>query len=251
MARSLRNRWIAGCMASGGGTTFATAQREILAGRLQGIRFGIVIASKPTAGIIAKAKALEISEGDILVINPKDFPSNEAYGREIIVESKKRGVMSLHQMGHMPLTPKNVIQEFLMTNQHPGALDPSRRLENESRDFGGKGMRGAAAVAAALFFFQETGRSVLEASIQRVHPELDRGALNRTWPIEIEEGDTVDRLQEVMLPFEHLLTVEMLREIAVYGTLNVFERSRPLISYEEMPALRRAKAKALELYPKG
>lgn len=121
---------------SGGGTTMREILRAVKSGFLTRVEPVLVIASKSDAGGIEKAVAEGISEGDVLVLRPKAYPSPEAFGEAILLECHRRP------------------------------------------DFGGPGMYGRRVHCARLYFVRRARRDFFtEATVQRVSPEFDKGAL--------------------------------------------------------------------------
>lgn len=231
---------------SGGGTTMEAIIKAIQSGEVP-MEIACIIASTPSAGGIEKAKKLGIPAEDILVINPEDFRvdgkvDQEKFGDAILKELKKRKVDLVMQNGWMPLTPKNVIEKFrgAIFNQHPGPVP----------EFGGKGMYGKRVHAAVLEFRKMTGRDFLsEAICQIVDPDFDMGAVVKSAQIEIIDDDTPEVLAARVLPIEHRVQVEFLKDVA---SGNVHEVMRPPIVLEDQKKiLEEAKQKAIAMYPKG
>ncbi|MBI2598906.1 hypothetical protein HYW40_01690 [Candidatus Curtissbacteria bacterium] len=231
---------------SGGGTTMEAIGKACLSGEIP-FDLVCVISSDPKAGGIGKAKNLGIAEADILVINPEDFRidgkvDQEKFGQAIMTELKKRKVDVVLQNGWMPLTPKNVIDEYqgAIFNQHPGPVP----------EFGGRGMYGQRVHAAVLEFRKMTGRDFsTEAICQRVDPDFDMGAVVKSAQIEIRDDDTAESLAARVLPIEHRVQVELLKDLA---SGNVHEVTRPpIVLAGEEKILEAAKQKAIKLYPGG
>ena len=123
---------------SGGGTTMEAIIKAAQNDTLKNVSPVLVIVSKESAGGLIKAKNLGISEKNILVINPKNFKTEEEFGEKIIKECEERKVDFIGQYGWLVKTPENVCEAFKgrIINQHPGPLDNGRS------DFGGAGMYG-------------------------------------------------------------------------------------------------------------
>lgn len=207
-----------------------------------------VIVSKPTAEGMEKAHKLGIPDQDIVVVSPAHYKLSNgakdpvAFGEALIEELQKRDVTVVTQNGWLPLTPKSVIEAYpgMFFNQHPG--NPSV--------FGGEGMYGRRVHAAALLYHRMTDSNPWTYPVaQRVHPEFDRGAVVRAEKVDILPTDTVDDLQERVLPVEHKLQIELLRDIA---SGNVVEMETDTFFVDpHQKALALAKKLAVLLYPKG
>ena len=141
---------------SGGGTTMQEIVKACQSGAIS-MDIGCVLSSSPTAGGIEKAKRLGIPDKDIVIVDPNDFRGDdkkvdqEGFGQAILRQLRKRGVTVVTQNGWLPLTPKNVIEEYVekIFNQHPGPVP----------EFGGRGMHGRRVHAARLLFVRETRRN--------------------------------------------------------------------------------------------
>ncbi len=239
---------------SGGGTTMREILRAVKSGFLSRVEPVLVIASKPEAGGIERAIAEGMPPSDVIVMRSRAHPSPEAFGKEMITQCRKRGVDFIGQYGWLPKTPVNVVEAYrnMITNQHPGPLDPGRP------DFGGQGMYGRRVHCARLYFVRRTFRpgadyyahSFTEAVCQRVAPEFDRGTLLNWTTIPVEPDDTVDTLQARVLPQEHMIQVETLK---AFSEGNVQERTRPepLVREEDYGILAEAKQVAGILFPGG
>lgn len=216
-------------------------------GRLSGVVPALVIASKETAGGIAKAKALGISNEDILVLNPKSFETRDAFGEAIITECKKRNIDFIGQYGWLVKTPENVINAYkdMIVNQHPAPLDTGKL------DFGGPGMHGVRDHEARICFVRKTNRDFwTEATAHRVTANYDEGVVVKRKQIPILPDDTAETLQARALPVEHEVQIEVIRDFA-NGTVETFVRETPLVLPDEEGILEECKKQAIEKYPKG
>ena len=233
---------------SGGGTTMQQIIKACQSGEIP-MDVACVISSSPTAGGIKKAKDLGISDENILVVDPNKFRDGnkkvdqEAFGLALLREMRKRGVTVVTQNGWLPLTPGNVIEEYseTMFNQHPGPVP----------EFGGKGMYGRRVHAARLLFIRETKRDQwTEAIGQRVHYQYDQGAIVKSTRVEVLPDDTVDDLQQRVLPIEHKTQIELLKDVAS-GNIKEVTGRKKLVLHGEEQILFLAKKAARLLYPHG
>jgi len=159
----------------------------------------LVIASRPDSEGIKKAKKLKIP---VVVINPKDFKTREKFGKEILKNLKKYKINFVTQNGWLPLTPKNVIQKYKnhIYNQHPGPLP----------QFGGKGMFGIHVHEAVI----KSGQNFTYAVVHHVSDEFDTGSIIKTSPkIYFDKKTTPELLQKMVLPYEHQLQIDLLKEL--------------------------------------
>lgn len=217
-------------------------------GRLSNVQPVLVIASKPDAGGIAKAKVLGIPESDIVILNPKDFENSEKFGEAIISECKKRNVEFVGQYGWLAKTPQIVCEVYkgMITNQHPGPLDPEG-----NGDFGGVGMYGMRVHEARFQFVRKTNRDFwTEATAHRVTTNFDEGNIVKCKRVEIMPNDTAESLQARVLPVEHEVQIETLQDFA-NNTVTEFHRDIPLVQKGEESILEECKKIAIEKYLKG
>ena len=207
----------------------------------------LVIASKLDAGGIQKAKALGIADENIVVIEPKSFATPELFGEAILFECKKRNVDFVGQYGWLAKTPDNVCDAYngMIVNQHPGPLDNGRP------DFGGSGMYGMRVHQARLEFVQKTNHDFwTEATAHRVTPVFDEGKIVKRKQIPIFQNDTAEILQARVLPVEHEVQIETLRDFS-NTIVAEFVRENPLVLSSEQAILKEAKENAKKLYPHG
>jgi phosphoribosylglycinamide formyltransferase-1 len=232
---------------SGGGITMQEIIRSCQSGEIP-MDVACVISSSPTAGGIEKARRLGIPDRDIVVVDPSEFRGDdkkldpEGFGLRILKELRERGATVVTQNGWMPLTPEHVIDEFsdTMFNQHPGPVP----------EFGGQGMYGRRVHAARLLFTRMTKRDHwTEAIAQRVHKEFDQGAVVQSARVDILPDDTVDDLQQRVLPVEHQVQINLLKDVA-RGNIQEVTREM-LIRPGEEQTLYLAKRMARMLYPHG
>ncbi len=232
---------------SGGGTTMQSIIKATQSGVLSGVEPVLVIASREDAGGIAKAKALAIKDEDIVIIKRKDFDTEEEFGERIIEECKKRNVEFIGQYGWLAKTPANVCEVYkgMIVNQHPGPLDTSRP------DFGGVGMYGMRVHEARLQFVRKTNHDwYSEATAHRVTVNFDEGVVLKNKRVVILPDDTAETLQARMLPVEHEVQIELLKDF-INNTVSEFHRDIPLVQSVEEVILEECKKKAIEKYPKG
>jgi phosphoribosylglycinamide formyltransferase-1 len=232
---------------SGAGSTMEAVVRATKGSRLSGVTPAIVIASHAGISGIERAKNLGIPESNIAVLSRKDFETPEAYGEAIIEKCRFHSVDFIGQYGWLMLTPKNVIEAYQgrIINQHPGPLDAGRP------DFGGKGMFGIRVHAARLGFVKETNHDFWsEATAHRVTEHFDEGAVVKATRVPILEGDTPEILQMRMLPVEHDVQIETIKDFRD-NTVQEIARREPLIKPEEFSILDAVKAQAITRYPNG
>ncbi len=232
---------------SGNGSTLAAILTDCKNCNLSKVEPVLIVASTKDAGGIAKAKGLGFPEKDILVIDPKNFSSREEFGQAIVKECLARQVELIGQYGWMIKTPDNVIEAYKnkIINQHPGPLDSGRS------DFGGAGMYGLRVHLARLEFVRRTGHDFwTEATSHFVTSNFDEGAILRKKQMQILPNDTAEKMQTNLLPYEHEVQIETLRDFSE-GHVTSFVREKPLIEKSELKILEECKELAKKAYPNG
>jgi phosphoribosylglycinamide formyltransferase 1 len=236
---------------SGGGST---AEAVIKACKPDGKLYGhvnpvLVVSSRADAkGLKRAVDTGLIRTEDAILVSPRNYESPFDFGVALIRECTKRKVTLFAQLGWMVKTPKNFIKVFPRgINQHPAPLCPGKP------DFGGEGMYGRRCHFARLMFVRMTGRTGAEAftmaTSQRVHPEYDRGEVVNQHPVLINPDDTVESLQERVLPFEHKVQIETLLDFAQAKVKTI--KPDELMKRHEMAAWALCREMAKLAYPKG
>ena len=123
-------------------------------------------------------------------------------------------------------------------NQHPGS----------PIDFGGRGMYGKRVHAAAIHFLRRTkGEMFVTPVVQKVAPEVDAGVVVNSSRVAVLDSDEYDDLQERVLPFEHSLNIQLLKDIS---SGNVVEQPMSsILKPGEEVYLQQAKEAAILLIP--
>jgi folate-dependent phosphoribosylglycinamide formyltransferase PurN len=105
--------------------------------------------------------------------------------------------------------------------------------------------------AARLGFVKETNHDFWsEATAHRVTEHFDEGAVVKATRVPILEGDTPEILQMRMLPVEHDVQIETIKDFRD-NTVQEIARREPLIKPEEFSILDAVKAQAITRYPNG
>lgn len=232
---------------SGAGTTMEAIIKATQEQRLNGVEPLLIIASTKEAEGIRRAEALGFPQGDVVVINPKNFATPEEFGEKILAECVARNINFIGQYGWLPKTPANVIEKYRgrIVNQHPVPLDPGHP------DFGGKGMWGRRAVCARLLFVKRVDRDYwTEATTHLVEEEFDKGVVLKAIRAPIQYDDTVETLDARLRKAEHIAQIETLRDF-VNGTVSEVHRATSLVFPGEVKILEECKEIAMELYPHG
>lgn len=244
-----------GILFSGGGTTMEAVLCAIQDGRIPNMECVIAIASKPTAGGIERAQKAGISKENVVVVRP-----GPRYGERLLVELQSRGVDTLAQLGHLPITPFEVVVAFegRAFNQHGGALRPGLVLANGTRlDFGGRGMQGRATHAAMFYYSQwvmnctDADEIDMEVCSHLLGVELDGGKVIDFFKAAIFRDEVFEMFHRRALAAEHELQIRVLAYLGRHGTFPSSASKDELIEPRMIPLLVRARAKAIAEFPRG
>lgn len=229
---------------SGSGSTMERVIKETQSGGIPNSTVVHVIASKDSAGGIAKAKALGVP---VTVLKfKKDFNSNAIkFGEKIINICQTNSADLIAQLGWLVKTPVNVVNKYAgkIINQHPGILCPGYPF-----DFGGQGMYGKVVHEATIRFKRKMNFELLtEATVHLVNNQYDQGDIVGLRALRVLETDTAETLAERLLPLEHDLVVETIARFAT-NQMIVIKKNGPLIDSLEIVAYEQAIKEAKELY---
>lgn len=245
---------------SGSGTTMAAMITEWQRDERLRVRLDLaaVISSKSDAPGIGKAKDLGVPESDIVVVNSREHTNsdgsrnNDSFGNRLAEVFREKRVGRFIQTGWIPFTPSAITDEWEGFNQHPG--DPT--------EFGK--LHGRQVHAAVVYFSDHVDRQIeTRAVAHRVLPGIDDGAVvvYESVPvlkIENEAGiqkeregfmRRVESLKDAVLPVEHRVQIELLRQLA-QGTERDLDLP-PISLPNEQALLQNSKARAREIYKHG
>jgi formyltetrahydrofolate-dependent phosphoribosylglycinamide formyltransferase len=159
-------------------------------------RVAVVIGNRDGAPALERARAAGV---EAVVINPKDYESDDAYGEVLEDALCSRGVKLICLAGYMRLLPLNLVRRFEghILNVH-AALLPL---------FGGKGMYGIRVHEAVI----ASGMKVSGATVHVVNEIYDSGPILVQRTVPVLPGDTPETLAARILPEEHRAYVEAIR----------------------------------------
>ena len=187
--------------ASGSGSNAEAIIRASREGRLSS-EVGLVISNNVNAGVLKRAKALEVNNS---VIDPRSFESEELYITSLFNTLDENEIDFIALAGYLKLVQPELIDKYRnkITNIHP-ALLPS---------FGGKGFYGMKVHEAVI----EAGCKVSGVTIHLVNEKYDRGAIISQRTLPVFDDDSPESLAERVLKIEHEIYPE---------ALQLFEESR-------------------------
>ncbi|MBU4129143.1 hypothetical protein KJ636_03365 [Patescibacteria group bacterium] len=175
-----------------GSTNLAILESEKPGGRLFELTKTVaIISSDPTAQGIERAKEAGFPEKDIFVV----FPQKGNLAEQILEIFAQYQPDYFHQLGWMPLTPREVIARYKGINQHFGP--------------GGKWMYGVRRIYAHIVFCQKIGKwRPIPVFCQRVAPEYDKGNVIYLRYENLNPNETPEETAERLLPIEHYVQIE-------------------------------------------
>ncbi|MCH8298990.1 MAG: phosphoribosylglycinamide formyltransferase [Candidatus Marinimicrobia bacterium] len=191
--------------ASGSGSNAEAIIRASREGRLSS-EVGLVISNNVNAGVLKRAKALEVNNS---VIDPRSFESEELYITSLLSTLDENEIDFIALAGYLKLVQRELIDKYRnkITNMHP-ALLPS---------FGGKGFYGMKVHEAVI----EAGCKVSGVTIHLVNEKYDRGAIIAQRTLPVLGDDSPESLAERVLKIEHEIYPE---------ALQLFEEERVLVT---------------------
>lgn len=234
---------------SGKGTTtqflYEADQRQ----EIEGMEFGMAIASNKTA--IENLLKSGVPNKCIKLIDADSFgkgkeKDHKSFGNKLLSMLEKHHIDVVLQNGWMEYTPPPVIDAFRgnIFNQHNAPPE----------DFGK--LKGRQCHAAMIHFRKMMQREGLgsdmwtEVVVQHVDPKWDEGAVVGSTRVEILESDSPDELRERALPFEHHLQLQLLRDIYA-GKITEHVRHSMVHTDEEKEILNRSRAAGKYIFPNG
>lgn len=170
-----------GVLVSGGGTNLQKLIDAEKAGNIPNGRMRVVIASRPDAYALERARQAGI---EVITLARKDYPDVYTYSQALADALKERGVELVVLAGFLTITGDNFVKAFpnRILNVHP-ALLPA---------FGGKGYYGLHVHEAVL----KRGVKVTGATVHFVNEICDAGPIILQKAVEVKEGDTPEVLQK-------------------------------------------------------
>lgn len=170
-----------GVLVSGGGTNLQKLIDAEKAGNIPNGKLRVVIASRPDAYALERARQAGI---EAITLARKDYPDVYTYSQALADALKERGVELVVLAGFLTITGDNFVKAFpnRILNVHP-ALLPA---------FGGKGYYGLHVHEAVL----KRGVKVTGATVHFVNEICDAGPIVLQKAVEVKEGDTPEVLQK-------------------------------------------------------
>jgi len=216
--------------ADGRGSTF---EQIVLACKKKKIPANVVLlfSSNPQARAIKLAKKFNIPAK--IIKHPSELDK--------ILDPNKIDLICL--AGFLKLVPATVCKKFKnrILNSHPGPIP----------EFGGKGMYGERVHQVRLEFVKRTNRNFkTAATIHFVDEIYDHGERVKEKWIKIKANDTPESLSQRLLPFEHKIYLEAIKNFCQGNLKPLPPRKKPLVKNKERKILQTIKKEILQKKPK-
>lgn len=191
--------------ASGSGTNFQAIYDAIHAKELDA-NIALLVCDQPGAYVIERAEAAGIPS---FVFKAKEYPSKEAYEKEMSTVLKNSGVEFIVLAGYMRLIGPTLLKEFEghIVNIHPSLLP----------DFPGKDAIGQALAAKANW----SG-----VTVHFVDEGMDTGPIIVQERVRLAENETMESLQQKIHSIEHKLYPSILQMLLLRGEVKNDEKTR-------------------------
>lgn len=165
---------------SGGGTNLQAILDSLDQGRITNTEISLVVSNKPDAYALTRAEEHGICT---CVVQPRDYPSREAFGEALNREMQKAQIDLVVLAGYLVILPENFVRAFenRMINIHP-SLIPAHC---------GPGYYGLKVHESVL----ARGNKVTGATVHFVDKGTDSGPIILQKAVEVLEGDTPETLQ--------------------------------------------------------
>jgi phosphoribosylglycinamide formyltransferase-1 len=179
--------------ASGNGSNFQALADGARDGRIDA-EIRLLVCDKPGAPVIGRAEAAGI---ETYVFRPREYPSREAYEREILIELKRRGIELVVLAGYMRIVTPVLVNAYYgrMINVHPSLLPA---------------FPGVNGIGQAL----EYGVKVTGVTVHFVDSGLDSGPIIAQEALAVEPGDTEETLAARIHPIEHRMLLQVVQQFA-------------------------------------
>jgi phosphoribosylglycinamide formyltransferase-1 len=181
-----------GIFASGTGSNFQAIAKACKDGIINA-QVSLLVCDKPQAGVISKAKSLDI---EVFTFSAKEFDSKVAYEEECLTQLKKHQVELILLAGYMRIVGNTLLEAYpnKIINIHPSLLPDFPGINSIERAF-------------------NSGAKKTGVTVHYVDSGIDTGPIIAQRTVDIDDGDTLDSLEEKIHKVEHELYVEVLKDI--------------------------------------
>jgi len=178
--------------ASGTGSNFHAIAKACEEGVING-QISLLVCDQPEAKVVAKAKNMKI---EVFTFLAKEYEDRASYEEDILTQLRGRGIELLVLAGYMRLVGSTLLEAYpnKIINIHPSLLPAYPGLNSIKRAFG-------------------EGESETGVTVHYVDRGMDTGPMIVQRTVKIQEGDTLEILEERMHQIEHELYVEVLKEL--------------------------------------
>lgn len=175
-------------LASGRGSNLQAIINAIESGKIKNGQIKIVISDREDAYALKRAKKHNIKA---VFIDPKNFPNQQLFEKEILNYLKKEKIDLVLLAGFMRILSPEFVREYpnRIMNIHPSLLPA----------FGGKGFYGLKVHQAVL----DAGVKYTGCTVHFVTEECDKGPIILQEVVKVKDNDTPETLARRVLRYEH------------------------------------------------
>lgn len=178
--------------ASGNGTNFQAISEAAAKGRIPAAVV-LMVCDQPGAHVIARAEKAGVGT---LVISRKDYPTKRAFEEKIVATCRACDVDWIVLAGYMCLLGKTILEAYShrIVNIHPSLLPSFTGLDAIGQAF-------------------RRGVKVTGVTVHYVDEGMDTGPIIAQAAVRVEDGDTVDTLEQRIHQTEHQLYPETIAKL--------------------------------------
>lgn len=194
--------------ASGRGSNFSAIIRAMKSGKIKA-RLALLVTDNPKAGALGKAKRAGIKS---VIVKKEDFTSRKEFEDKIVLHLEESKVELIIMAGFMRMLSPEFISRYRykILNIHPALLPAFK---------GSQGIKDAF----------DYGVKVTGVSVHFVDELMDHGPIILQAPVKIEEGDTLESLEEKVHRLEHKLYPQAI-SLFIEGKLKIEARKVFILS---------------------
>ncbi|HUH41624.1 MAG TPA: phosphoribosylglycinamide formyltransferase [Sulfurimonas sp.] len=157
------------------------------------IEIPLIISNNSSAKVIEKAKNYGI---DSFIVNSKTADNPDEKIEELLKEYKCE---YLFLSGYMKKVSANIAKNFKVINSHPALLP----------NYGGEGMYGRFVHEAVI----KNGEKISGVTVHEVNENYDDGKIILQKKLQLDEGESVDSLEQKIKNLEQITIVEAFKNI--------------------------------------
>lgn len=177
--------------ASGKGSNFLAIAKAIKNGKLKRANLALLLCDNPNAPVIFKAKKLKVK---VVLVRPDIFSTKKDFEDRVIQHLKENKIGLIVLAGFMRILSSDFVIAYKnkIINIHPALLPAFK---------GKEGIKDA----------YEYGVKITGVTVHFVDEQMDHGPIIMQKEVKVEEGDTLESLEDKIHKIEHKLYPEAIR----------------------------------------